>query len=61
MPDFDSFGNQRVACKIDMVSRLDDVFHCPYHRGLDNPTSDDRGDAGNIFPSGKPEFSILRN
>jgi len=61
MPDFDIFGNQRVACKIDMASRLDDVFHCPYHRWSDNPASDDRGDAGSIFPSGKPKFSILRN
>ena len=54
MPDFDIFGNQRVACKIDMVSRLDDVFRCPYHRGSDNPASDDRSDTGSIFPSGKP-------
>ena len=49
MPDLDIFGNQRVAYKIDMASRLDDVFHCPYHRWSDNPASDDRGEAGIIF------------
>ena len=61
MPDFDIFGNQRVACKIDMVSRLDDVFHCPYHRGqtIQRPTIEAKPELS--FPSGKPEFSILRN
>ncbi len=57
MPDFDIFGNQRVACKIDMVSRLDDVFRCPYHRGSDNPASDDRGDSRNyLFPAANLNF-----